>query len=74
MIATAFGLRLQVAVDLLPPDNGSLQFAGHVIACAAALGSYALAVRLREGVAGQPSSRSGRRCPALPSGRCWAWR
>lgn len=49
LTAAAFGLPLQAAVDLLPPGNGTLQLAGLVVACAAALGSYALAVRLGEG-------------------------
>ena len=49
LTAAAFGLPLQAAVDLLPPENGAIQFAGLVVACAAALGSYALAVRLGEG-------------------------
>ena len=48
LTAAAFGLPLQAAADQLPPDNGPLQFAGLVVACAAALGSYALAVWLGE--------------------------
>ena len=49
LTAAAFGFPLQAAVDLLPPADGALQFAGLTVACAAALGSYALAVRLGEG-------------------------
>lgn len=49
LTAAAFGLPLQAAVDLLPPENAALQLAGLVVACAAALGSYALAVRWGEG-------------------------
>lgn len=48
LTAAAFGLPLQAAVDLLPPGNAALQLAGLAIACAAALGCYALAVRLGE--------------------------
>ena len=47
--AAAFGFPLQGAVDLLPPENGALQLVGLFLASAAALGSYALAVRLGEG-------------------------
>src|SRR6476620_12023842 len=47
--AAAFGLPLQAAVDLLPPGNAAWEFVGVVVACAAALGCYALAVRLGEG-------------------------
>ena len=49
LTAAAFGLPLQAAVDLLPPQNEAIQFAGIVVACTAALGSYALAVRSGEG-------------------------
>jgi hypothetical protein len=49
LTAAAFGVPLQAAVDLLPPGNAALNFVGLLIACAAALGSYALAVRLGEG-------------------------
>jgi uncharacterized protein len=49
LTAAAFGLPLQAVVDLLPPENRAIQFAGLVVACAAALCSYALAVRLGEG-------------------------
>jgi membrane protease YdiL (CAAX protease family) len=49
LTAVAFGLPLQAAADLLPPDSAALQFLGVGIACAAALGCYALAVRLGEG-------------------------
>ena len=49
LTAAAFGLPLQAAVDLLPPGNAALQFVGLLVACAAALGCYALAVRLGEG-------------------------
>lgn len=47
--AAAFGLPLQAAVDLIPPTNAALDFVGVLIACATALGCYALAVRLGEG-------------------------
>ena len=38
-----------MAVDLLPAGNAALEFVGLLFACAAALGFYALAVRLGEG-------------------------
>ena len=47
--AAAFGLPLQKAVDLLPPGNRALGLVGTLLACTAALGCYALAVRLGEG-------------------------
>ena len=62
LTAAAFGLPLQAAVDLLPPGNAAAEFVGLLVACAAALGCYALAVRLGEG-RGAPSSRSGLPCP-----------
>jgi len=40
---------LQAAVDLLPPGNAALDFAGLLVAGAAALGCYALAVQVGEG-------------------------
>jgi membrane protease YdiL (CAAX protease family) len=46
--AAAFGLPLQAAADRLPPGSGPLQLAGVLVACAVALGCYALAVRLGE--------------------------
>ena len=49
LTAGAFGLPLQWAVDHLPAGNTPPQLAGVVVACAAALGCYALAVRLGEG-------------------------
>jgi hypothetical protein len=49
LTAGAFGLPLQAAVDLLPPNKAALQLAGVLVACAAALGCYAIAVRLGEG-------------------------
>jgi hypothetical protein len=49
LTAGAFGVPLQAAVDLLPPDNAALQLVGSLLACAAALGVYALAVRMGEG-------------------------
>ena len=49
LTAAAFGLPLQAAVDLLPAGNPDLQFVGLLVACVAALGCYALAVRLGEG-------------------------
>ena len=45
----AFGLPLQAAADLLPPGNAAAEFVGILVACAATLGCYALAVRLGEG-------------------------
>ena len=47
--AGAFGIPLQAAVDLLPPGNAALDFAGLLVACASALGYYALAVQVGEG-------------------------
>ena len=49
LTAAAFGLPLQAAVDLLPPGNAAAEFVGILVACAATLGCYALAVRLGEG-------------------------
>jgi len=49
LTAGAFGLPLQAAVDLLPPDNAALGLLGVLVAGVAALGCYALAVRLGEG-------------------------
>jgi membrane protease YdiL (CAAX protease family) len=49
LTAAAFGLPLQAAVDLLPPDDPALQLMGLSAACVAALGCYLLAVRLGEG-------------------------
>jgi membrane protease YdiL (CAAX protease family) len=49
LTAAAFGLPLQAAVDLLPPGNPALGLVGTLLACGAALGCYALAVRLGEG-------------------------
>ncbi|MEO5983289.1 MAG: type II CAAX endopeptidase family protein [Pedococcus sp.] len=49
LTAGAFGLPLQWAVDHLAPDNEPLQLFGLVSACVAALGCYAVAVRLGEG-------------------------
>jgi fatty acid desaturase len=49
LTAGAFGIPLQAAVDLLPPGNAALDFAGLLVACAAALGCYALAVQVGEG-------------------------
>ncbi len=46
LTAAGFGLPLQAAVDLLPPGNAALELVGLVVACVAALGCYALAVRL----------------------------
>jgi membrane protease YdiL (CAAX protease family) len=40
---------LQAAVDLLPPGNTAWELVGVIVACVAALGCYALAVRLGEG-------------------------
>jgi membrane protease YdiL (CAAX protease family) len=62
LTAAAFGLPLQVAVDLLPPGNGLGALVGPLVGCAAALGGYVLAVRLGEGRwAGELALR-----PALP--------
>jgi len=49
LTAAAFGLPLQAAVDRLPPGNAPLQLAALLVAAAAALGCYALAVWLGEG-------------------------
>jgi hypothetical protein len=49
LTAAAFGLPLQVAVDLLPPGNRALGLVGVLLACVAALGCYVLTVRLGEG-------------------------
>lgn len=49
LTAAAFGVPLQAAVDLLPPGNAALELVGILVACAAALGCYAFAVRLGEG-------------------------
>ena len=49
LTAAAFGLPLQTAVDLLPTGNRALGLVGPLLACTAALGCYALAVRLGEG-------------------------
>ncbi len=49
LTGVAFGLPAQAAVDLLPPGNAALQFVGLLVAAVAALGCYALAVRLGEG-------------------------
>src|SRR6476660_3054505 len=62
LTAAAFGLPLQAAVDLLPAVTGAWGFAGVLVACAAALGCYALAVRLGEG---RGTAEIGLR-PALP--------
>ena len=62
LTAAAFGLPLQAAVDRLPSGDGAAGLAARLIACAAALGCYALAVRLGEGR--QPSELAPR--PALP--------
>jgi membrane protease YdiL (CAAX protease family) len=63
LTAAAFGLPLQAAVDRLPPGNEALAFLGLLLACAVALGCYALAVRLGEG------RRSGELAlrPAVPA-------
>jgi hypothetical protein len=62
LTALAFGLPLQAAADLLPPGNRAPGFAGVLVACAAALSCYLIAVRLGEG-----------RCPVSWSVRCWGW-
>lgn len=49
LTAAAFGVPLQAAVDLLPTGNAALELLGLLLACAIALGSYVLAVRLGEG-------------------------
>jgi membrane protease YdiL (CAAX protease family) len=49
LTAAAFGLPLQAAVDRLPPGNPALGLVGILLACTAAVVSYALAVRLGEG-------------------------
>ena len=60
--AGAFGVPLQWAVDRLPAGNAALQFTGVVVACAAALACYAVAVGLGEG-------RRIRELAAGPAGR-----
>ncbi|HYI52453.1 MAG TPA: type II CAAX endopeptidase family protein [Microlunatus sp.] len=62
LTAAAFGLPLQAAVDRLPSGDGAAGLAARLIACTAALGCYALAVRLGEGR--QPCELALR--PALP--------
>jgi hypothetical protein len=49
LTAGAFGLPLQAAADRLPADSTPLQLVGLLVAAAAALGCYALAVVLGEG-------------------------
>jgi membrane protease YdiL (CAAX protease family) len=49
LTALAFGLPAQMAVDRLPSGNAGLQLVGLLIAAAAALACYAIAVRLGEG-------------------------
>ena len=49
LTAAAFGVPLQAAVDLLPPEDSALNFVGLLLACAAALGCYTIAVLLGEG-------------------------
>jgi hypothetical protein len=49
LTAAAFGVPLQAAVDALPAGRPALAFVGLLAACTAALGCYALAVRLGEG-------------------------
>jgi hypothetical protein len=49
LTAGAFGIPLQAAVDLLPPGNAAPDFAVLLVACAAAVGCYALAVQVGEG-------------------------
>ena len=62
LTAAAFGLPLQGAADLLPPDDAALGLVGVLVACGAALGCYALAVRLGEGRGGRELALR----PALP--------
>ncbi len=62
LTAAAFGLPLQEAVDRLPPGNPALGLVGTLLACAAALACYTLAVRLGE--ARWPAELALR--PALP--------
>lgn len=47
--AGAFGLPLQWVVDHLPAEDAALQFVGLLVACAAAVACYVLAVCLGEG-------------------------
>ncbi len=49
LTAAAFGLPLQVVVDLVPPGDGLGALVGPLIGSATALGCYVLAVRLGEG-------------------------
>ncbi len=62
LTAAAFGVPAQAAADRLPPGNTSAQLAGLLVACSAAVGCYALAVRLGEGR--RPAELALR--PALP--------
>ena len=62
LTAAAFGLPLQAAADLLSPGDAALQLVRVVVACAAALSCYALAVRLGEGRAARELALR----PALP--------
>jgi hypothetical protein len=71
LTAGAFGVPLQAAADLLPPENTALQLFGLLVACTAALGCYALAVRLGEGRRARELAL-GQRCPNSPSGWSWA--
>jgi hypothetical protein len=48
LTAAGFGLPLQAAVDHFPPENPALGLVGILLAGAAALGCYLLAVRLGE--------------------------
>ena len=73
LTAGAFGFPLQAAAALLPPGNEAVQLVGAVVACAASLSCYALAVRLGEGRAARELALR----PALPDwpwGRPWVWR
>jgi uncharacterized protein len=71
LTAAAFGLPVQAAVDLLTAGNGPLQLVGLLLACTAAPGCYALAVRLGERRSARELA-SGRRCPDSSSAPPWA--
>lgn len=62
LTGVAFGLPAQAAVDRLPPGNEAWQFVGLLVAAAAAVSSYVLAVWLGEGRAASELALR----PALP--------
>ena len=73
LTAAAFGLPLQAAVDLLPPRTRPCSSPGS----SSPARPPSAATPWPSGgarVAGPPSSRSARPCPASPSGLCSVWR